>query len=179
MKFSHIRLDKGQSHRRSDQIACRSVENCTETANNVNTHRTSTGSHDASRESDSIHNGLMPKINAEVCFIAAAAIKKKIGVNAESFARHLRDLSWRHLRKWVKFSQCVQTKSKVTQSLLPKSRNCVIDMYKVCTYPVFTKIQRLCIFSQNQKNTVPTHCILSVDCVFGSVFETMYRLCST
>ena len=30
MKFSNIRLDKGQSHRRSDQIACQSVEDCIE-----------------------------------------------------------------------------------------------------------------------------------------------------
>ena len=77
----------------------------------------------------------------------------------------------------MKFSQCVQMNSKVTRFLLPKSWNSVFDMYIVCTYCVFTKIQRLCIFSKNQKYTVPTHCEHSVDCVFDSVFETMYRLC--
>ena len=60
MKFSNIRLDKGQSHRRSHQIACQSVEDCIEITNNVNKRRTSTMSHDASRESDSMNNVLMP-----------------------------------------------------------------------------------------------------------------------
>ena len=53
----------------------------------------------------------------------------------------------------------------------------VQTLYIVCTYRVFTKIQRLCIFSKNQKYIVPAHCENSVDSVFDSVFETMYRLC--
>ena len=97
--------------------------------------------------------------------------QKKIGVNTESFARRLREWSWRNLRIGLKFSQCVQMKSKVTRFLLPKSRNFVFDMYILCFY----KNTEALYFFPKIKNTQSLHTANTVQTVFLALF---LRLCT-